>query len=61
MGEGALQYGWGDAKGLVILVLARDFEFYLLEEALKSHRGHTGKKCHYGDVLEGHLILKGTG
>ena len=24
----------------MILVLARGFEFYLLEEALKSHKGH---------------------
>ena len=27
----------GDDKGLVILVLARGFEFYLLKEALKSN------------------------
>ena len=27
----------GDGNGLVILVLARDFEFYLLEESLKFH------------------------
>ena len=29
--------GWGDDKGLVILVMARGFEFYLLKETLKSH------------------------
>jgi len=28
----------GDDKGLAILVLAKGFEFYLLEEALKFHR-----------------------
>ena len=37
-GRGALQQdGWGDDKGLVILILARGFGFYLLEEGLKSH------------------------
>ena len=39
MGEEALQCDrWGNDKGSVILVLARGFEFYLLEEALKSHK-----------------------
>lgn len=34
--EGTLQLdGWGDDKGLVVLVLARGFELFLLEEALK--------------------------
>ena len=33
-----MRRGWGDDKGLVILVLARGFEFYLLKEALKSHK-----------------------
>lgn len=38
-GEGALQRdGWGDDKGLIILVLARGFKFYLLEGALKPNR-----------------------
>ena len=31
----------GDDKGLVILVLDRGFEFYLLEEALRSRREDT--------------------
>ena len=47
MGEGALQSdGWGDAEGLVILVLARGFEFNLLEKALKSHNKDKGL-CRY--------------
>ena len=38
VGEWALHRdGWGNEEGLVILVLARDFEFYLLEGILKSH------------------------
>ena len=38
VGEGALQsFVWGNDKGLAILVLARGFEFYLLEGDLKSH------------------------
>ena len=35
--EVALRDRWGDNKGLVIFVLARGFELYLLEEVLKSH------------------------
>ena len=39
VGKGALQIDrWGDDKGLVILVLARDFEFSLLQGALKPNK-----------------------
>ena len=39
VGEGALQWdGWGDDKGLVILLLARGFEFSLFEGALKLNK-----------------------
>ena len=38
VGEGAVRL-MGDDKGLVFLVFARGFEFYLLEEVLKPPWG----------------------
>ena len=38
-GEGALQCdGWDNDEGLVILVLARSFEFSILERTLKPNK-----------------------
>ena len=36
-GGGDITVRWWGIKGLVILILARGFEFFLLEESLKSH------------------------